>query len=157
RLAREMVRATGGPLAKLGPLCNWAGVRRTEGAHLGRCDEGWAPTDDEARELAALGGGAARRTLPDPVAVAPYLDCPTTATECDPLLFVANFAYAPNANAARHLLARFLPAIRRTRPHARLWLVGGGMQPELRRLAAATPGVEAPGFVPDLADRYRRA
>src|SRR5262249_5435999 len=71
------------------------------------------------------------------------------------LLFVGNFAYAPNAKAVRRLVRLVLPAIRRTRPAARLLLLGAGMSSALRALGAGTPGVGAPGLVDDLATRDR--
>jgi glycosyltransferase involved in cell wall biosynthesis len=117
----------------------------------------WAPTRGELDEIAALGGPARLVSMPNLVDVAAYPDLAATAPEDDTLLFVANFAYAPNANAARRLLGRILPAVRQARPSARLLLVGGGMDPTLRALAARTPAVEAPGFVDDLTPWYRRA
>ena len=75
----------------------------------------------------------------------------------DTLLFVANFAYAPNANAARRLVEHVLPLVRAARPGVRLCLAGGGMPPALRAIATAIPGIETPGFVDDLHAWYRRA
>lgn len=157
RLAREMVRAVPGALAKVGPLCNWAQVRRLEAEYLGRCDEVWAPTPSERDEIAATGAGARVLVLPNLLDVAAWPDLAAAPAEPATLLFVANFAYAPNANAARRLLALVFPAVRRARPDARLLLVGGGMSARLRAAAEAVPGVEAPGFVDALEPWYRRA
>jgi hypothetical protein len=55
-----------------------------------------------------------------------------------------NFAYAPNANAARRLVERVLPLVRRERPGARLCLVGGGMAPGLRAAVTNAPGSRRP-------------
>jgi succinoglycan biosynthesis protein ExoO len=95
--------------------------------------------------------------VPNVVDVAATPDLAATPGDDDTLLLVANFAYAPNANAARRLLERVWPAVRRARPSARLVLAGGGMGPALQSLAGAAAGVEAPGFVDDLAPWYRRA
>lgn len=157
RLAREMVRATRPGLHKLGPLCNLAGVRRLERAHLGACDEVWVPTASEREEIAAFGPAPRLVTLPNLVDVDAYPDLAATVPEDDTLLFVANFAYAPNHNAAERLLTRIFPAVRRDRPRARLFLVGAGLAPRLRALATHTEGVEAPGFVADVVPWYRRA
>ena len=159
RLAREMVRSVGGAAARLGPACNLVQVRRLERRHLGSADEIWVPTADERDEMAALAPGARVLVVPNLVDVAATPDqSGQDANEGgDLLLFVANFAYAPNANAARRLVERVLPLVRRERPAARLLLVGGGMAPGLRAAVTNAPGVEAPGFVDDLDPWYRRA
>jgi len=156
RLARELVRSVG-RTARLGPLCNLTHVRRLERRHLRDADEIWVPTTSERDEVAAIAGGVRCLVVPNVVDVAATPDLSATAGDGDACLLVANFAYAPNANAARRLVRRVLPAIRRTRPRARLCLVGGGMQADLRRLVEAMPGVEAPVFVDDLVPWYRRA
>lgn len=74
--------------------------------------------------------------------------------ECDPpvVLMVGNFRYAASREAARLTRDRVLPAVRARHPRAVFRFVGGGL-PEGFDL----PGVEAPGFVEDLAAEYRRA
>ena len=155
RLAREMVRSVGGAAARLGPACNLVQVRRLERRHLGSADEIWVPTADERDEMAALAPGARVLVVPNLVDVVatPH----DGGRDGDVLLFVANFAYAPNANAARRLVERVFPLVRRERPGARLCLVGAGMAPGLRAAVTNAPGVEAPGFVDDLDPWYRRA
>jgi glycosyltransferase involved in cell wall biosynthesis len=156
RLARELVRSVEGA-ARLGPLCNLAHVRRLERRHLRDADEIWVPTTSERDEIAAIAGGVRCLVLPNVVDVAAAPDLSATPGDDDTLLLVANFAYAPNANAARRLLDRVWPVVRQARPAARLCLVGGGMAPALRARARADAGVEMPGFVDDLAPWYRRA
>ena len=156
RLAREMVRSVG-LASRLGPLCNLVQVRRLERRCLGQADEIWAPTASERAEIATFATTARCLVVPNLVDVRALPDCSAVTPDDDAILFVANFAYAPNANAARRLVERILPAIRAERPTARLRLVGGGMAPALRAQVAATPGVDAPGFVEDLAPWYRAA
>jgi len=60
------------------------------------------------------------------------------------LLFVGTMDYRPNADAARWLVYRILPAIRRARPEARLRLAGRGAD----RFRAE--GVDAIGYVEDI-------
>lgn len=157
RLAREMIRSVDGAAARLGPLCNLAQIRRLERRHLAVADEVWVPTASERDEVADVAGAVRCLVMPNLVDVAAMAPCDGAAADPDTLLFVANFAYAPNANAAHRLLACVLPLVRRARPSARLVLAGGGMSAGLRALAAAADGVEAPGFVDDLGPLYRRA
>jgi len=69
------------------------------------------------------------------------------------LLFTGNFDYAPNAEAARHLVLDIFPSIRAARPDATLHIVGRNPPPELHR----QPGVTTTGFVPDIVACYRSA
>jgi len=157
RLARELVRSVAGTAARLGPACNLVQVRRLERRHLRDAHEIWVPTASERDEVAAVAGDARCLVVPNLVDVAAAPDLSAAPAADDTLLFVANFAYAPNANAARRLVEHVLPLVRAARPGVRLCLVGGGMGPSLRAVATATPGVEAPGFVDDLHGWYRRS
>ncbi|MFL6197050.1 MAG: glycosyltransferase [Thermoanaerobaculia bacterium] len=68
------------------------------------------------------------------------------------VLMVGNFRYAASREAAIWVRDRLLPAVRARHPRAVFRFIGGGL-PDGFDL----PGVEAPGFVEDLAAEYRRA
>ncbi len=65
------------------------------------------------------------------------------------LIFVGNFAYAPNQDAARLLTAQVLPAVREKLPEARLQLVGANPPDWMRALA--NEHIEVTGRVADVA------
>jgi glycosyltransferase involved in cell wall biosynthesis len=69
------------------------------------------------------------------------------------LLFTGNFDYAPNAEAARHLVANIFPIIRRAIPTATLQIVGRNPPVEVLE----QPGVIVAGFVEDITSCYRTA
>jgi GT2 family glycosyltransferase/glycosyltransferase involved in cell wall biosynthesis len=71
------------------------------------------------------------------------------------LVFVGNYQHVPNTDAARWAATEIMPVVRRSVPDATLQLVGAHMPPEIERLAG--PGVEAPGWMPDIAPCYRQA
>jgi glycosyltransferase involved in cell wall biosynthesis len=48
---------------------------------------------------------------------------------------LANFAYAPNVDAAGHLAGEIMPRLRRAVPDVQLWLVGNEPPAEIRALA----------------------
>ena len=77
--------------------------------------------------------------------------------ERDPytLLYVGNFAYAPNQDAARVLAEQVLPRVRQALPEARLQLVGANPPAWLRALAS--DAIEVSGQVPDVAPYLARA
>lgn len=64
------------------------------------------------------------------------------------LLFVGNYEYAPNVDAALTLVQRILPAVQQHNPQARAQLVGNAPPPEVRALHSAS--VEVTGRVPDV-------
>lgn len=80
---------------------------------------------------------------------------PPPADEGDVLVFVANFAYAPNADAALHLCREVLPQVLAERPSARLLLVGNDPPPEV--LALRSPHVVVTGRVPEVERYFDRA
>ena len=83
-----------------------------------------------------------------PIGVAPRPLRPTAAAPC--LIFVANFAYEPNVDAAWLLLDGVLPRVRGTFPGATLDLVGNAPCPDLVARADAVGGVRVTGRVPDV-------
>jgi glycosyltransferase involved in cell wall biosynthesis len=78
----------------------------------------------------------------DPAAVGPV--------ERDPhrLVFVGNFSYGPNIDAAIQLVRVVLPRVRAAIPQAHVMLVGSDPAPEVRALAGE--GVTVTGFVDDV-------
>src|SRR5205807_2081837 len=64
--------------------------------------------------------------------------------------FLANWAYAPNMDAAHHLCADIWPRIHAVEPEARLHLVGANPPDSLRRIAAGARNVTVDGPVPDV-------
>lgn len=71
------------------------------------------------------------------------------------LLFVGNYEYGPNADAAIVLARDILPQVRQTIPDVRLWIVGNAPPPEL--MALNSEFVEVTGRVPDVRPYYAQA
>ncbi len=72
-------------------------------------------------------------------------------------VFVGHLARPENADAVTWLLDEVWPRVRQAVPDVRLRVVGGGAGAALGRRLTAEPGVEATGFVDDLAAEYRGA
>lgn len=157
QLAWEMVRTVRGPWRKFGPLCNYIGVRRQERTFLPTCDEVWVPTESEADALKEMALLEKKLVMPNVLDSDAYPDYSAERDDGATMLFVANYGYAPNANAARLLLTEIFPAVRARTPSARLVMVGRGLPAELARVAEGTAAIELPGFVDDLRPYYRRA
>lgn len=71
------------------------------------------------------------------------------------LLFVGNYDYAPNADAARVLVKQVLPQVREQEPSAKLQLVG--VNPPAWMRALADDYIEVTGSVPDVRTYLGRA
>lgn len=71
------------------------------------------------------------------------------------LLFVGNYDYAPNADAARVLVKQVLPQVREQEPSAKLQLVG--VNPPAWMRALANDYIEVTGSVPDVRTYLGRA
>ncbi|MDP7435822.1 MAG: glycosyltransferase, partial [Flavobacteriales bacterium] len=77
-----------------------------------------------------------------------------SAPEGDPvLLFTGNMSYAPNVDAAHHLVEHILPLVKH--PHVRVVLAGA--QPKASVQALASNRVTVTGWVDDIAAEYRAA
>lgn len=118
-----------------------------------RADLVGALTDEDAHamreavpelEIAILPDGADHLMAPPTERDAPSEV--TVAAGTNVCAFIANFAYQPNADAARHLCERILPRIRGRHPDVRVFLVGNSPPPEVRALAG--PNVVVTGTVP---------
>jgi len=72
------------------------------------------------------------------------------------LLFVGHMRVFHNMDAAELLARKILPLVRRQAPSASLTLVGADPHPRVRALASL-PGVQVPGFVPNLNAALNRA
>jgi glycosyltransferase involved in cell wall biosynthesis len=64
------------------------------------------------------------------------------------LLFVGNYEYAPNVDAALRLAREILPQVQAQIPGAKLWLVGNAPTPEMQALASES--IQVTGRVPDV-------
>ncbi len=112
-----------------------------------------AAAESDSRSLA-------RSCLIEKVAVLP------NAVRCPPrearsvggkrLLYVGNFGYLPNLDAAQRLACEILPRTRERIASADLTLVGGGRKEALDQLSRL-PGVQSTGAVNDLSPQYRQA
>ena len=81
---------------------------------------------------------------------------PTAREPDEPaLLFVGNYDYAPNVDAALRLARQIFPAIKQRIPKARLMLVGNAPPSALQSVASAD--IDVTGRVPDVRPYYEQA
>ena len=110
-------------------------------------------TEPDAAALRALAPDLPLKVIPNGVDLARF--APQKTTDGAHLLFVGNYEYAPNCDAALWLAREIFPSIKARLPHAELWLVGNAPPPDLRACAAAD--LHVTGHVPDLQPYYARA
>ena len=124
-------------------------LRRFERRLLEAAAESWMVSEADVQGARALAPGALVRYVPnvvDVAAIAPvHHEHPGRRA-----LFLADFTYAPNADALRFLLDEVLPRVWEQMPDARLVLAGRGLD----GAPSTDPRVERLGFVPTPADAY---
>jgi glycosyltransferase involved in cell wall biosynthesis len=109
-------------------------------------------SETDRRKLRKLGIARGVTVVPNAV---PMPSVPMGMTREPNILFIGDYGYEPNKEAAERLATRILPRIRQGVPDARLLLVGKRAE-RLSRAVAAEPGVECLGFVEDLDGLYAR-
>ena len=126
-------------------------LRAFERNLLEGASETWLPTRRDVREAHAIAPFAACRYAPNVVDVS-AIDAVSPARS-GRILFVADFSYEPNLNAARYLVDDVMPAVWSSLPAAELALVGRDLEPD----GISDSRIELLGFVPDLNAEYARS
>ena len=124
---------------------------RAELAAWNRADALGVLTPEDRDMLLGALPGARIRLVPDGADHLPPGGGPGPAIERpdEPLLlFLANFGYAPNVDAAVHLCEAILPSIRRRVPDVNLWLVGTDPPASVKALQGDR--IHVTGRVPDV-------
>lgn len=111
-------------------------------------------TERDADEIRALNRSLPLIVIPNGVDMDHFT--PTGYEADDPaLMFIGNYDYAPNLDAALRLVRDLFPRVKQQVPQARLTIVGGNVPPELQ--AYASESVEITGRVPDLRPYFESA
>ena len=106
---------------------------------------------------------AARRESMPPTTILPngvdvgFWQRRTPALGRDTVVFAGAMPYGPNEDAAIYLIQAIMPIVRRSRPDARLLIVGRDPRRRLIVAARGQPNVELTGFVTDMRDHLERA
>jgi glycosyltransferase involved in cell wall biosynthesis len=132
-------------------------ARRYERTMFSGYDRVVVLTEQDADSLRALNAGLPLQVIPNGIDLdyfTPQRD-PAESPGTPLLLFVGNYEYGPNVDAALFLGREIFPLVRAELPEARLMLVGNGPPPELQVLARE--GVEITGRVPDVRPYLERA
>lgn len=129
----------------LGRLTRWRAMQRRELALARAADLTVAGSATERKLLHAAGVVALDLPVIEPMPdddVVPWEDR-------DGILFLGNFAHAPNVDAAVWLAGTIMPLVRRDLPGVHLTLAGADPTRAVRALAA--PDTAVPGYVADAA------
>jgi polysaccharide biosynthesis protein PslH len=143
------LRAGGGTAERL----RWAGAQRLERDVLATFDQSWMVSEADRAAALELCPGADVRVIPNALDVGSIRPVERPAAE-PVVMVVGSFDYGPNRRGLRWLVDEVMPVVWRSRPDARLRVVGRWPGPPW------DPGdrrVEVQGFVPDLAEAYAGA
>lgn len=123
-------------------------------------------TNTDKISMSHLQEGLDIRTIPDGTDHQKFIDdtpFPSGATyanfgnnKCPSILFVANFAYEPNVDAALYFSKIIFPLVLKDVPNAKLFLVGNAPSTAIRSLTV-NKQIEVTGFVNSLIPYYEAA
>lgn len=85
-----------------------------------------------------------------------YFEFTEEEVEEHSIVFVGAFRHSPNVDAMKFFCNTIFPIIQKAHPNCRLYIVGSGPTPEIKRLGQR-PGIFVTGFVEDIRDYYQRA
>lgn len=141
--------------ADIGDMGSPALLRRFERRLLARVGESWMVSEADMAGARELCPGATLRLVPNVVDAEAISPAPPPAGGPGRVLLLADWTYPPNVEAGRFLLQEIAPLLRAARPGTVLVLAGRDAAGALGLDAAAPPpGVELPGFVPDIGALY---
>lgn len=129
-------------------------VRRFEGFMFAHYDRTVVISAADRAQLLDLNPALSIEVIPNGIELERFHPRELERDPCT-LLFVGNYEYAPNQDAARILVEQVLPRVRRERPDARLQLAGANPPGWLRELDGEN--IEVSGRVPDVAPCLARA
>jgi polysaccharide biosynthesis protein PslH len=123
-------------------------------------------TNDDKTCMSQLQQGLDIRMIPDGTDHQKVIRCTSSLRDvtdtnfgdnkCPSILFVANFAYEPNVDAALNFSKVIFPLVLKEVPNARLFLVGNAPPTKIRSLNA-NKQIEVTGFVKSLIPYYEAA
>ncbi len=104
-----------------------------------------------------MGPGSQAKILPNGVDSGYWKRRPGTTPAPNSIVFTGVMDYAPNEDAALHLIETIAPLVRREVPDLEVLIVGRDPSRRLRDLAHRHPGVHVTGFVEDMRPYLERA
>jgi polysaccharide biosynthesis protein PslH len=111
-------------------------------------------TEEDKTELLGINPKLRIEVIPNGIDL-DYFKAREEARHPATLLFVGNYEYLPNVDAALVLAEHILPEVRRHLPEARLQLVGNAPPPEI--VALQSESIEVTGRVADIRPYYAQA
>lgn len=142
-------RRARGPVRRLHHFLQAAFMRRYEEREAARMDAVLTCSDADREHF--LRRNRAVLTVPNAVDAVHDRDLPGGKD----VVFVGLMSYLANIEGIAWFHEAIWPQVKAREPGARLWIVGKNPRPEVARLACAD--VVVTGFVPDVAQYYRRA
>jgi polysaccharide biosynthesis protein PslH len=123
-------------------------------------------TNDDKISMSQLQQGLDVRTIPDGIDHQKVIKCTSLLSEATDanfrdnkypsIVFVGNFAYEPNVDAAVYFSKIIFPLVLKEVPNARLFLVGNAPPTEIRSLTV-NKQIQVTGFVDSLIPYYKAA
>jgi sugar transferase (PEP-CTERM/EpsH1 system associated) len=124
-------------------------LRRFESEIVAKAKTTLVVNERERRTLAEAAPGADIRTVPNGIDLERFRPAGERGSQPE-VVFCGVMNYQPNEDAALRLLRQIWPAVRASRPDARLLIVGAHPTARLQQAAAGDASVTVTGAVPDV-------
>lgn len=126
-------------------------ARRFERAMFAGFDRVVVLTDVDAEALRTLNPTLPLAVIPNGIDLEYFTPHKATPGDSQIILFIGNYEYAPNVDAAIFLAREVFPHVRHALPAAKLLLVGNAPTPQMQSLANGSAGaIEVTGRVADV-------
>jgi glycosyltransferase involved in cell wall biosynthesis len=109
-----------------------------------------AVSQTDAAEMRRLFGVTRVTEIPTGVNIDYFRPPSPLAAPTTDLVFIGSMDWLPNVDGVLYFVREVLPHIRKVRPETTLAIVGRTPPPQITQLAAAFPGIQITGTVPDI-------
>jgi glycosyltransferase involved in cell wall biosynthesis len=123
-------------------------MRKAEVHYLGACAHVLTVSDADSTVFAKDIDRRKITTIPTGVDIRYFQ--PIAGEERDSMVFTGSMDWMPNADGISYFVAQILPAIRKRRPKATLWVVGRNADRKILALAKDDSGIRVTGRVDDI-------
>jgi glycosyltransferase involved in cell wall biosynthesis len=156
-MIRRRIGLERNPFKKAFFFAEWLALERYERANCHRFDANLVVSALDREILQSVAPKARFEVVPNGVDVEYFRPALSTAVNIPALIFAGRLDQYSNRDAILFFVREVWPLVSRAHANVVMHIVGSNPPSELRRLAAADPGLQVHGFVPDVRPFFQRS